>query len=105
MPEGIYDHLPHGDFRILDAYTRALRSAQRLVYLENQFLWSSQIVDILARKLRDPPSPGFLVLVLLPSRPNNGADSTRGQLGVLAAADAGAALVRASGAGAGAARR
>jgi len=90
VPEGIYPDLPHGDFRILEAYTRALRSAQRLVYLENQFLWSSQIVDILAGKLRTPPSPHFRVLVLLPSRPNNGADSTRGQLGVLAAADAGA---------------
>jgi phosphatidylserine/phosphatidylglycerophosphate/cardiolipin synthase-like enzyme len=90
VPERVYRDIPHGDFRILEAYTRALRSARELVYLESQFLWSPEIVEILAAKLRDPPSDRFRMVVLLPARPNNGADSTRGQLGVLAAADAGA---------------
>lgn len=90
VPEGIYEDLPRGDFRILESYTRALRSARRLVYLESQFLWSPEIVEILADKLREPPCEEFRVLFLLPARPNNGADSTRGQLGVLAAADDGA---------------
>ncbi len=40
----IYDALPLGDFRILEAYVRALRSAQTLIYLESQFLWSPEIV-------------------------------------------------------------
>ena len=66
---------PHGDFRILEAYTRALRSARELVYLESQFLWSPQIVEILADKLREPPSDDFRVVVLLPAKPNNGADT------------------------------
>jgi phosphatidylserine/phosphatidylglycerophosphate/cardiolipin synthase-like enzyme len=90
VPEKIYDFLPKGDFGILEAYTRALRSARRLVYLESQFLWSAQAVEILAAKLREPPSDRFRVVVLLPAKPNNGADSTRGQLGVLARADKGA---------------
>ncbi|MGI8411301.1 MAG: phospholipase D-like domain-containing protein [Solirubrobacteraceae bacterium] len=90
VPEKVYDFLPHGDFRILEAYKRALRSARRLVYLESQFLWSSDLVEILAAKLRDPPSDDFRVVVLLPAKPNNGADTTLGQLGVLADADAGA---------------
>jgi phosphatidylserine/phosphatidylglycerophosphate/cardiolipin synthase-like enzyme len=90
VPEKIYDFRPDGDFRILEAYTRALRSAQRLVYLESQFMWSSQVVDILAEKLRRPPSPEFRVVVLLPMKPNNGGDATLGQLGVLAEADGGA---------------
>jgi phosphatidylserine/phosphatidylglycerophosphate/cardiolipin synthase-like enzyme len=89
VPEKVYDFLPQGDFRILEAYTRALRSARKLVYLESQFLWSSQLVDILAEKLRDPPSEDFRVVLVLPAKPNNGADTTRGQLGVLAEADAG----------------
>jgi phosphatidylserine/phosphatidylglycerophosphate/cardiolipin synthase-like enzyme len=91
VPEQIYDFLPQGDFRILEAYTRALRSARKFVYLESQFLWSAQVVEILANKLREPPSDDFRVVVLLPAKPNNGADTTRGQLGVLAAADNGAA--------------
>jgi phosphatidylserine/phosphatidylglycerophosphate/cardiolipin synthase-like enzyme len=86
VPENVYDFLPHGDFRTLEAYVRGLRSARELVYLESQFLWSSQIVDILVDKLQHPPSEGFRVVVMLPARPNNGADTTRGQLGVLAAA-------------------
>jgi phosphatidylserine/phosphatidylglycerophosphate/cardiolipin synthase-like enzyme len=90
VPDKVYDFLPQGDFRILEAYTRALRSARKLVYLESQFLWSAQVVEILANKLREPPSDDFRVVVLLPAKPNNGADTTRGQLGVLAGADNGA---------------
>ena len=82
--------MPRGDFRIMETYTRALRSARQLVYLESQFLWSPQVVGILQSKLREPPSDDFRVVVLLPAKPNNGADTTRGQLGVLADADDGA---------------
>jgi phosphatidylserine/phosphatidylglycerophosphate/cardiolipin synthase-like enzyme len=87
VPEKIYDAVPRGDFRILEAYTRALAAARRLVYLESQFLWSAQIVELLAAKLREPPSEDFRVLVLLPAKPNNGADTTRGQLAALLRAD------------------
>jgi phosphatidylserine/phosphatidylglycerophosphate/cardiolipin synthase-like enzyme len=90
IPDKVYEFLPQGDFRILESYTRALRSASKLVYLESQFLWSAQVVEILAHKLREPPSEDFRVVVLLPAKPNNGADTTRGQLGVLAGADNGA---------------
>jgi phosphatidylserine/phosphatidylglycerophosphate/cardiolipin synthase-like enzyme len=89
VPERIYPALPRGDFRILEAYLAALRSAERLIYLENQFLWSPEIVDVLVDKLRCPPTPDFRLVVLLPSRPNDGADDTRGQLGVLLDADDG----------------
>jgi phosphatidylserine/phosphatidylglycerophosphate/cardiolipin synthase-like enzyme len=83
VPEHVYEGLPNGEFTILESYVRALRGAQRLVYLENQFLWSPEIVEILAAKLRDPPADDFRIVVLLPAKPNNGADDTRGQLGVL----------------------
>ena len=93
VPENVYDALPDGDFRILEAYTRALRSAQRLVYLENQFFWSSEIAEILQRKLERPPSDDFRVLMVLPSDPNNGGDDTRGQLADLLECDGGAGRV------------
>jgi phosphatidylserine/phosphatidylglycerophosphate/cardiolipin synthase-like enzyme len=38
VPEKLYDFAPRGDFRIMEAYVRALHSARHLVYLENQFL-------------------------------------------------------------------
>src|SRR5919199_1314629 len=90
VPERVYDALPHGDFRILESYVGALCAADRLVYLESQFLWSPEIVALLAEKLRRPPTDAFRLVVLLPANPYSGADDTRGQLGVLAEADDGA---------------
>jgi phosphatidylserine/phosphatidylglycerophosphate/cardiolipin synthase-like enzyme len=87
VAEDMYDSVPKGDFRILESYVRALRAAQDYIYLENQFLWSPEIVDLLAAKLKDPPSEDFRIVVLLPAKANNGQDDTRGQLGVLADAD------------------
>jgi phosphatidylserine/phosphatidylglycerophosphate/cardiolipin synthase-like enzyme len=89
VAEDMYDRVPHGDFRILESYLRAIRAARRFVYLENQFLWSPEIVDALAAQLRGPPAGEFRVVVLLPANANNGQDDTRGQLAVLAEADDG----------------
>ena len=90
VPNNIYDRLPQGDFRILESYLRALRGAERLVYLESQFLWSPELVDALSEKLRRPPSDDFRLVIVLPAHPKNGQEETRGQLGVLAEADDGA---------------
>jgi phosphatidylserine/phosphatidylglycerophosphate/cardiolipin synthase-like enzyme len=87
VPERIYPGLAAGEFTILESYLRAMRSAERLVYLESQFLWSSELVSVLKEKLRNPPHDDFRVVVVLPSRPNNGSDDTRGQIGVLVDAD------------------
>jgi phosphatidylserine/phosphatidylglycerophosphate/cardiolipin synthase-like enzyme len=96
VPEHIYRELDQGSFTIADAYLAALRSAERLVYIENQFLWSSEVVRILAAKLRSPPHEDFRILLVLPVHPNNGGDDTRGQLGVLLDADAGAGRILAT---------
>ena len=87
VPERIYDAVPRGDFRILEAYTRALRSAQKLVYLENQFYWSSEIAEILEHKMTHPPSDEFRLVLVLPVDPNDGGDDTRGQLADLLECD------------------
>jgi phosphatidylserine/phosphatidylglycerophosphate/cardiolipin synthase-like enzyme len=90
VPENAYPSvLPRGEFSVLEAYTRALRSARRLIYLENQFLWSPEIVHILEDKLRNPPADDFRIVVLLPHKANNGQDDTRGMLGRLVEADDG----------------
>lgn len=93
VPEGMYPGLPRGSFGILETYTRAIRSARELVYLESQYLWSPEIVRLLAEKLRHPPTERFRVLIVLPGHPYGGADDTRGGLAELDAADAGAGRV------------
>jgi phosphatidylserine/phosphatidylglycerophosphate/cardiolipin synthase-like enzyme len=90
VPERIYGAKPRGDFSILESYVRALRSAERLIYLENQFLWSPEIASILSDKILRPPTDDFRLLLVLPARPVGGGDDTRGMLGELVAADAGA---------------
>jgi phosphatidylserine/phosphatidylglycerophosphate/cardiolipin synthase-like enzyme len=87
IPERVYKARPRGEFRILEAYVRALASAKRLVYLESQFLWSPEIVDLLADKLRNPPSDEFRLVAVLPSHPQSGNDESRGQVGQLADVD------------------
>ncbi|WP_083752048.1 phospholipase D-like domain-containing protein [Saccharothrix sp. ALI-22-I] len=89
IPERTYDFAPRGEFSLLDSYLRALRSASRLIYLENQFLWSPEVTEILISKLRNPPDPRFRIVLVLPRKPTNGADTTRGQLGRLLDADDG----------------
>jgi phosphatidylserine/phosphatidylglycerophosphate/cardiolipin synthase-like enzyme len=90
VAEDMYERVPTGDFRLLESYVRALRGAQRYVYLENQFLWAPEIVGLLADKLRRPPGGDFRLVIVLPAKANNGQDDTKGQLAVLAAADDGA---------------
>ncbi|HET8641246.1 MAG TPA: phospholipase D family protein [Pseudonocardiaceae bacterium] len=90
IPEKTYKFAERGEFTILDAYLRALRSAESLIYLENQFLWSPEVVEVLVDKLQRPPSDRFRLLLVLPKRPSSGADTTKGQLGRLLAADDGA---------------
>ena len=93
LPERIYAGAPAGGFGILESYIRALRSAERFIYLETQYLWSPEIVDVLVDKLLRPPNARFRLVLLLPARPKGGADDTRGALGELIDADGGAGRV------------
>jgi phosphatidylserine/phosphatidylglycerophosphate/cardiolipin synthase-like enzyme len=87
VPERLYDPCRRGEWSILESYLRALRAAERFIYLESQFLWSPEVSFVLAEKLRHPPSDDFRMIVLLPAQPNNGADDSRGQVGLLIHAD------------------
>jgi phosphatidylserine/phosphatidylglycerophosphate/cardiolipin synthase-like enzyme len=89
VPEHVYNAVPRGDFRILESYTGALRSAERFIYVENQFLWSPEIARLLRGKLTHPPSADFRMLFVLPANPMSGNDDTRGVLAELIEADDG----------------
>src|SRR3954451_2008659 len=80
VPERVYDEVRGGAFGVLEGYMRSLRSARELVYLESQFFWLPEVADLLSAKLREPPSDRFRVILLLPSKPNNGQEDTRGML-------------------------
>lgn len=87
IPEKVYNFAPHGDFGALGAYLEALNSAETYIYLENQFLWAVEIIDVLVDKLRRPPSDLFRLVILLPTRAHTGQDATLGQVSRLRKAD------------------
>jgi phosphatidylserine/phosphatidylglycerophosphate/cardiolipin synthase-like enzyme len=87
VPERVYGRMRDGAFGILEGYMRWLRAARELVYLESQFLWLPEIVDVLCQKLREPPGDRFRIVLLLPAKANNGEEDTRGMLAHLAEAD------------------
>ncbi|WP_337063320.1 phospholipase D family protein [Kineococcus sp. G2] len=65
-----YPFAPDGEFSIAAAHAKALRRARRLVYVEEQFLWSPQVVRVFADALR--AAPGLQLVVLVPREPKRG---------------------------------
>ncbi|KUI01358.1 phospholipase [Mycolicibacterium acapulense] len=47
-----YDFAPHGERSIARAYSKAVPRARRLIYLEDQYLWSKRVADLFAAALR-----------------------------------------------------
>ena len=43
-----YDFAPHGERSIARGYTKAVARARRLIYLEDQYLWSMQVAHLFA---------------------------------------------------------
>jgi phosphatidylserine/phosphatidylglycerophosphate/cardiolipin synthase-like enzyme len=58
-----YPFAPDGERSIGRAYRKALRRAQRFVYLEDQYLWSRHAADTLAEALRRSPELHLIAVV------------------------------------------
>jgi phosphatidylserine/phosphatidylglycerophosphate/cardiolipin synthase-like enzyme len=58
---------PNGERSIARAYRKAYARARKLIYLEDQYFWSSEVPGILAETMRD--SPDLHLVVVLPRFP------------------------------------
>ena len=58
-----YDFAPHGERSIARGYSKAVRRARRLIYLEDQYLWSKRVADLFARALADNPELHLVAVV------------------------------------------
>ncbi|MEO3759127.1 phospholipase D-like domain-containing protein [Mycobacterium sp. B14F4] len=58
-----YDFAPHGERSIARGYSKAVPRARRLIYLEDQYLWSKQVANLFARALRDNPELHLVAVV------------------------------------------
>jgi phosphatidylserine/phosphatidylglycerophosphate/cardiolipin synthase-like enzyme len=58
-----YPFARKGERSIARAYIKAMRRARRLIYIEDQYLWSREIAGVLAESLRKNPDLHLIVLV------------------------------------------
>ena len=72
IPQATYDFAPRGEFGIFHVYCALLRRAERLIYLENQYLWAPEIVDTLIEALNRPRTTPFRIVIVLPARAYSG---------------------------------
>jgi phosphatidylserine/phosphatidylglycerophosphate/cardiolipin synthase-like enzyme len=50
-----YDFAPHGERSIARAYNKAVPRAKRLIYVEDQYLWSKRVAELFAKALQENP--------------------------------------------------
>jgi phosphatidylserine/phosphatidylglycerophosphate/cardiolipin synthase-like enzyme len=72
IPHRTYDVLPHGEYGIFHAYIQMLCRAQRFIYLENQYLWSPEVVDALIVAMNRSHADPFRIVIVLPARAYDG---------------------------------
>jgi phosphatidylserine/phosphatidylglycerophosphate/cardiolipin synthase-like enzyme len=73
-----YDFAPQGERSVARGYSKAIRRARRLIYLEDQYLWSKEVADLFATALEE--HPGLHLVVVVPRVPDQeGAVSERPQ--------------------------
>ncbi|TFV60622.1 phospholipase [Mycobacterium sp. PS03-16] len=63
-----YDFAPHGEFSVARGYTKAVKRARRLIYLEDQYLWSRQVANLFAEALAD--NPDLHLVAVIPRYPD-----------------------------------
>jgi phosphatidylserine/phosphatidylglycerophosphate/cardiolipin synthase-like enzyme len=63
-----YPFAPRGERSVARGYTKALRRARSLVYVEDQYLWSAEIAGTFVEALR--ANPELRLVVVLPHHPD-----------------------------------
>jgi phosphatidylserine/phosphatidylglycerophosphate/cardiolipin synthase-like enzyme len=64
LPKG-YDFAPSGERSVAHANTRAVAHARRLLYLEDQYLWSEEVGRHFGKALRENPELRLIVVIPL----------------------------------------
>ncbi|SDF62616.1 Phosphatidylserine/phosphatidylglycerophosphate/cardiolipin synthase [Blastococcus aurantiacus] len=58
-----YDFAPDGERSIARGYSKAVKRARRLIYLEDQYLWSAEVAQLFADALEANPDLHLVVVV------------------------------------------
>jgi phosphatidylserine/phosphatidylglycerophosphate/cardiolipin synthase-like enzyme len=63
-----YRFAPLGERTVARGYTKAIRLARRLIYLEDQYLWSTEVAELFAEALR--ANPELHLVAVVPRHPD-----------------------------------
>nr|BFE86093.1 hypothetical protein GCM10020093_086940 [Planobispora longispora] len=58
-----YPFAPKGERSVARAYHKVLRAARSLVYLEDQYLWSTEVIEPFAEALEREPELRMVIVV------------------------------------------
>ena len=58
-----YRFAPQGEQSIARGYTKAIKRARKLIYLEDQYLWSAEVAQLFAEALTDNPELHLVAVV------------------------------------------
>ncbi len=57
-----------GERSVARGYTKAIKRARRLIYIEDQYLWSKEVAQLFAEAMRD--EPGLHLIAVVPRHPD-----------------------------------
>ncbi|MGX6601072.1 phospholipase D family protein [Micromonosporaceae bacterium Da 78-11] len=63
-----YSFAPHGERTVARGYTKAVKRARSLIYLEDQYLWSTEVAQLFADTLR--ANPDLHLIAVVPRHPD-----------------------------------
>ncbi|WP_370509827.1 phospholipase D family protein [Mycobacterium sp. SA01] len=63
-----YDFAPRGERSIARAYNKVVPRARRLIYVEDQYLWSARVATLFAQALRE--NPDLHLVAVIPRHPD-----------------------------------
>jgi phosphatidylserine/phosphatidylglycerophosphate/cardiolipin synthase-like enzyme len=63
-----YAFAPHGERSVARGYTKTVGQARRLIYLEDQYLWSTEVAELFATALR--ANPELHLVAVVPRHPD-----------------------------------
>lgn len=89
IPPRTYGFARDGEFGIHHALIGMISNATSLIYLENQYLWSPDVVDALCNVMRGPRGGQIRIVVVLPARAYSGKWDNDRRVNALRGADGG----------------
>ena len=93
VPSGTYPFAPDGEFAIFHTYMQLIGRARKLIYIENQYIWSPYVMRALISAMNARHSEPFRIVIVLPAFAGDGRWDNDKHVQMLRDADKGRGIV------------